>query len=318
VTTLLWTIFGVVILAMLVLDLGVLHRKAHEVRVREALTWAAVWIGLAMGFMVLVYFWRGPRTALEFLTCYLIEESLSIDNLFVFLVIFSYFRVPPRYHHKALFLGNIGAVVMRAVFIGAGVAVIERFEWLIFILGGLLVVTGVRMGVHQEREIHPERNPVLRVFRKILPVTPHYHEDRFFVRQAGRLFATPLFVVLLVIESTDVVFAIDSVPAALAITLDPFVVYTSNVFAILGLRSLYFALAGIMPMFVYLHYGLSVILVFTGVKMIVSHWVRIPIGISLGVVGGVLTLSVVASVLRSRSLRRRAAREAAAGETGAG
>ncbi|MSR07163.1 MAG: TerC family protein [Gemmatimonadetes bacterium] len=302
----LWTVFAIVVLAMLALDLGVLHRNPHEVKLREALTWSAVWIGLAFGFMVLVYVWRGQRVALEFLTCYLIEESLSVDNLFVFLVIFSYFNVPKHLHHKVLFWGIVGAVVMRAVFIVVGVAVIERFAWLIYVLGGLLIVTGIRMAVHKEQDIHPERNPVLRLFRRMFPVTDDYDGDRFFVRRAARTLATPLFVVLLVVETTDVAFAIDSVPAALSITLDPFVVFTSNIFAILGLRSLYFALAGIMPMFVYLHYGLSVILVFTGVKMIAAHWVRIPIGVSLGVVAGVLALSVALSLWRSKRMQRAA------------
>lgn len=297
---LLWTIFGVVIVAMLALDLGVLHRRPHAVQLREALTWSAVWIGLAMAFLVLVYFWRGPQVALEFLTCYLIEESLSVDNLFVFLVIFSYFNVPKHLHHKVLFWGIVGAVVMRAVFILAGVAVIERFEWLVYVLGGLLIVTGIRMATQEERDIHPERNPVLVTFRRFFPVTKDYEGDRFFVRKATGLIATPLFVVLLVVETTDVAFAIDSVPAALSITLDPFVVFTSNIFAILGLRSLYFALAGIMPMFVYLHYGLSAILVFTGVKMIAGHWFKIPIGVALGVVAGVLAISVLASIRQSR------------------
>jgi tellurite resistance protein TerC len=296
----LWAVFSIVILAMLALDLGVLQRSPHEVKLREALTWSAVWIALAMAFMVLVYVWRGHQVALEFLTCYLIEESLSVDNLFVFLVIFSYFNVPKHLHHKVLFWGIIGAVVMRGVFIVAGVAVLERFEWLVYALGGLLIVTGIRMATHQGQDIHPERNPVLRIFRRYFPVTEGYEGNRFFVRRAARTLATPLFVVLLVVETTDVAFAIDSVPAALSITLDPFVVFTSNIFAILGLRSLYFALAGIMPMFVYLHYGLSVILVFTGVKMIAAHWVRIPIGVALAVVAGVLAISVVASVLRTR------------------
>jgi tellurite resistance protein TerC len=300
---LLWGIFAVVIVAMMVLDLGVLNRHAHVVKVKEALIWSAVWIGLAMGFMVLVWFTRGSRVALEFLTCYLIEESLSVDNLFVFLMLFSYFKVPAALHHKALFWGIVGAIVMRAIFISLGVAVVHRFEWLIYALGGLLIVMGIRMAVAKEQEVHPERNPVLRVFRRYFPITEDYVEDRFFTRRAGRLIATPLFVVLLVIESTDVVFAIDSVPAALAISTDPFVVYTANVFAILGLRSLYFALAGLMPMFAYLHYGLSVILVFTGVKMIASHWVRIPIGIVLSFIGLTLVVSVVASVLRARMSR---------------
>src|SRR5258705_9619030 len=245
----LWAVFGTVIVTMLVLDLGVLHRRPHEVRVREALLWSGVWIGLALAFFGLVSVTRGPGAGLEFLTCYLIEESLSVDNLFVFLVLFTYFKVPDRLQHKALFWGIAGAIVMRAGFILAGVAVIQRFHWLVYLLGGMLIVMGIRMAVVKEQSVHPERNPVLKLFRKFFPVTEDYAESRFFVRQAGRLLATPLFVVLLVIETTDVVFAIDSVPAALAISLDPFVVYTANIFAILGLRSLYFALAGIMPMF---------------------------------------------------------------------
>ena len=296
----LWAIFAIVVLAMLVLDLGVLHRQPHEVKVREALLWSAAWIGLALGFLGLVIAVRGTRVGLEFLACYLVEESLSVDNLFVFLVLFTYFKVPAALHHKALFWGIAGAIVTRGAFIAAGVAVISRFAWLGYVLGGLLVVMGIRMGFSKEREVHPERNPVLKLFRRIFPVTGDYADGRFFVRQAGRTFATPLFVVLLVIETTDVVFAIDSVPAALAISLDPFVVYTANVFAILGLRSLYFALAGVMPMFAYLHYGLSAILVFTGAKMILAHWVRIPIGVVLGVVGGILLISVIASMAKAR------------------
>ncbi len=297
----LWAVFAFVIVGMLVLDLFVLHRNPHEVRVREAMLWSGIWIGLALGFMALVAWQRGHQKALEFLTCYLIEESLSVDNLFVFLVIFTYFSVPKRYHHKALFWGILGAVVMRAAFILLGVELITRFRWLVYVLGGLLVVTGVRMAFEKERKIEPEKNPVLRIFRKLMPVTKNYEGDRFFVRRAGRRYATPLFVVLIVIETSDVVFAIDSVPAALAITLDPFVVYTSNIFAILGLRSLYFALAGLMPMFSYLHYGLSLILVLTGVKMISSYWeVHVPIGWALGSVGGILAASIAASVVASR------------------
>ncbi len=296
----LWLVFGLVVVAMLAVDLGVLHRKAREVRLREALAWVGVWVGLALLFMVLVWVTRGQRVALEFLTCYLIEESLSVDNLFVFLVIFSYFNTPSHLHHKCLFWGIIGAVILRAIFIAVGVAAIQRVEWLVYVLGVLLVVTGIRLGLQKDRDVHPERNPVLRLFRRVFPVSENYDGTRFFVRRAGRMVATPLFVVLIAIESTDVVFAIDSVPAALSITLDPFVVYTSNVFAILGLRSLYFAIAGIMPMFVYLHYGLSAILVFTGAKMLVSHVFRVPIGAALGVVGGILLLSVAASMIRNR------------------
>ncbi len=296
----LWLVFGLVVVAMLAVDLGVLHRKAREVRLREALAWVGVWVGLALLFMVLVWVTRGQRVALEFLTCYLIEKSLSVDNLFVFLVIFSYFNTPSHLHHKCLFWGIIGAVILRAIFIAVGVAAIQRVEWLVYVLGVLLVVTGIRLGLQKDRDVHPERNPVLRLFRRVFPVSEHYDGTRFFVRRVGRMVATPLFVVLIAIESTDVVFAIDSVPAALSITLDPFVVYTSNVFAILGLRSLYFAIAGIMPMFVYLHYGLSAILVFTGAKMLVSHVFRVPIGAALGVVGGILLLSVAASMIRNR------------------
>ena len=296
----LWLVFGLVVVAMLAVDLGVLHRKAREVRLREALAWVGVWVGLALLFMVLVWVTRGQRVALEFLTCYLIEESLSVDNLFVFLVIFSYFNTPSHLQHKCLFWGIIGAVILRGIFIAVGVAAIQRVEWLVYVLGVLLVVTGIRLGLQKDRDVHPERNPVLRLFRRVFPVSENYDGNRFFVRRVGRMVATPLFVVLIAIESTDVVFAIDSVPAALSITLDPFVVYTSNVFAILGLRSLYFAIAGIMPMFVYLHYGLSAILVFTGAKMLVSHVFRVPIGAALGVVGGILLLSVAASMIRNR------------------
>jgi tellurite resistance protein TerC len=297
---LLWAVFAIVILPMLALDLFVLHRNPHEIRVREALFWSSVWIALAFGFMGLVAVRRGSEVALEFLACYLIEESLSVDNLFVFLIIFSYFQVPRRYQHKALFWGIFGAVVMRAAFIMAGVVAIQRFQWLVYALGALLIFTGVKMGIERERKVEPEKNRILRLFRRFFPVCERYVDDRFFVRQQGRLMATPFFVVLLVIETTDIVFAIDSVPAALAISVDPFVVFTSNVFAILGLRSIYFALAGIMPMFRYLHYGLSAILVFTGLKMIVHHWWSVPIGLALSVIGGVLVLSIALSVLAAR------------------
>ena len=297
---LLWVAFNVFVLAMLALHLGVFHRKAHEVRLREALIWSAVWIGLALLFNVGVYFWRGSETALQFLTGYLIEKSLSVDNIFVFLMLFSYFRVPAAYQHKVLFWGILGALIMRAIFIAAGIALIQKFHWVIYIFGAFLILTGIKMAWQKGKEIHPERNPVLRLFRRLMPVTDGYEEDRFFIRRNGRRFATPLFVVLLLVETTDLIFAVDSIPAILAITLDPFIVYTSNVFAILGLRALYFALAGIMQLFHYLHYGLSGILVFVGLKMMLADVYKIPVGIALAVVAGILVVSVVCSVLRPR------------------
>lgn len=263
----LWIGFNVFVLAMLALDLGVFHRKAHVVKIKEALIWSAVWIALALLFNVGVYYWRGPQTALEFLTGYLLEKSLSVDNVFVFLLIFSYFRVPALCQHKVLFWGILGALIMRTVFIAAGIRLIQQFHWVIYVFGAFLIFTGIKMALQKDKEIYPEKNPVIKLFRRLMPVTQdHDEESRFFVRKAGRLHATPLFVALLVVETTDVIFAVDSIPAILAITRDPFIVYTSNVFAILGLRALYFALAGIMPMFHYLHYGLSAILVFVGVK----------------------------------------------------
>jgi tellurite resistance protein TerC len=294
---LLWVIFNIFVIAMLALDLGVFHRKAHEIRIREALLWSAFWIVLSLLFNVGVYFWRGSVVALEFLTGYLLEKSLSVDNIFVFLMIFTYFRVPYLHQHKVLFWGILGALIMRALFILVGVTLIQKFHWVIYIMGGFLILTGIKMATQKDEEIHPERNPVLRLFRRLMPVTENYEGGRFFVRRNDVLYATPLFVVVLVVETTDVVFAIDSIPAILAITLDPFIVYTSNVFAILGLRALYFALAGIMRLFHYLPYGLSFILVFVGIKMLLVDIYKIPIGIALGTVASILTLSVIASIL---------------------
>ncbi len=292
-----WIGFGVFILSMLALDLGLFHRKAHEVHVKEALVWSAVWISLALVFNVIVYFWRGQEMALQFLTGYLIEYSLSVDNIFVFLLIFAYFRVPAVHQHKVLFWGILGALVMRAIFIALGIALIHKFHWMIYVFGAFLVFTGIKMGMEKDKEIHPEKNPVLRLFRRFMPVTERYEGGSFFVRRDMKLLATPLFIVLLMVETTDVIFAVDSIPAILAITSDPFIVYTSNVFAILGLRSLYFALSGIMRLFHHLHYGLSIILGFVGVKMVLSDIFKIPIGVSLGVIAGVLALSVIASLL---------------------
>jgi len=292
---LLWVGFNLFVLLMLALDLGVFHRTAHVVKTKEALLWSVVWIALALLFNLGIYLWQGPKVALEFLTGYLIEKSLSVDNLFVFIMIFTYFGVPALYQHKVLFWGILGALVMRAIFIASGVALIEHFHWIIYVFGAFLILTGVKMAWQKDKEIHPEKNPVLRLFRRLMPVSDRYHGGAFFVKQGGRQFATPLFVVLLLVETTDLIFAVDSIPAILAITLDPFIVYTSNVFAILGLRSLYFALAGIMPLFHYLNYGLAAILAFVGAKMMLVDFYKIPIGISLSVVAAILLMAIIAS-----------------------
>ena len=291
-----WVVFNIFVLGMLALDLGIFHRKAHVIKIKEALVWSAVWVTLALLFNLGIYFWRGPETALEFLTGYLIEKSLSVDNIFVFLLIFSYFGVPSLHQHKVLFWGILGALIMRAVFIATGVTLIEKFHWIIYVFGAFLILTGIRMTLQKDRKINPERNPILRLFRRWVPVTEDYVEDRFFVKRAKRYLATPLFIVLLVIETTDVIFAVDSIPAILAITLDPFIVYTSNVFAILGLRALYSAVAGIMGLFHHLHYGLSAVLVFVGIKMLLADLYKIPVSIALSVVGGILLISVMGSV----------------------
>lgn len=295
-----WFAFNIFVVVMLALDLGVFHRKAHVIGIRESLVWSAVWVAMALLFNLGIYFWRGPETALEFLTGYLIERSLSIDNIFVFLVVFSYFRVSSLYQHKVLFWGILGAMIMRVIFIIAGVALIQKFNWIIYIFGAFLILTGIKMALQRDKQIHPERNPVLRVFRRLMPVSDDYEDGKFFVKRAGRYLATPLFIVLLVVETTDVIFAADSIPAILAITLDPFIVYTSNVFAILGLRALYFTLAGIMSLCISLHYGLSAILVFVGIKMLLADICKIPIGIALGVIAGLLTISVIACMFRPR------------------
>jgi len=294
-----WILFNLFVLAMLALDLGVFSRRAHTVGFREALGWSSMWLALAAAFAVLVYFWHGRPVALEFVTGYVIELSLSVDNLFVFLVIFRYFRVPAEQQHKVLFWGILGALVMRGVFILAGVGLIRRFHWIIYLFGAVLVYSGIRLFREGEEEIHPEKNPILRLFRRWMPVTKDYVNGKFFVR-TPELCATPLLVVLLVVETSDVLFAVDSIPAVLAITLNAFIVYTSNVFAILGLRSMYFALAGVMEMFDYLHYGLSLVLIFVGAKMLVSHYYQIPTEVALAVVVAVLGVSVVASVLFPR------------------
>jgi TerC family integral membrane protein len=295
-----WVAFNVFVLAMLAVDLGVVHRRAHEVTLKEALLWSGIWIALALLFALGVYVCNGSQPALEFLTGYLIEKSLSVDNIFVFVLIFSYFKVPGRYQHKVLFWGILGALVMRAMFIFAGIALLQRLHWIIYVFGALLILTGIKMAMEKDKEIHPDKNPVLKLFRRLVPVTDSYHADHFFVKQGGQYAATPLFIVLLVVETTDVIFAVDSIPAILAITMDPFIVYTSNVFAILGLRALYFALAGVMQLFHYLHYGLSAILVFVGTKMLLADVYKLPVWVALGVIAGILLIAVLASVLRPR------------------
>jgi tellurite resistance protein TerC len=285
---------------MLVLDLGVFHRRAHTVKFREALAWSVAWIALAGIFAVMIFFWHGRTPALEFVTGYVIELSLSVDNLFVFLLIFRFFQVPAIHQHKVLFWGILGALIMRAIFIAAGVGVIQRFHWIVYAFGAFLVYSGIKLFFQEEAELHPENNPMLRLFRRWVPVTDDYVGNKFFVRSPG-LYATPLFVVLLVVETTDLLFAVDSIPAILAITRDAFIVYTSNVFAILGLRSMYFALAGMMEMFRYLHYGLSLVLVFVGAKMLLSHYFEIPTHLALAAVAGVLAISVIASMTNPKT-----------------
>jgi tellurite resistance protein TerC len=295
---LLWVVFNVFVLGILALDLLVLHRKAHAVSLREALAWSCVWISLALIFSLGIYFFRGGEKTLEFLTGYVIEWSLSVDNLFVFLVIFSYFAVPSSYQHRVLFWGILGALVLRAGFIATGTALLSNFHWMIYVFGGFLVFTGIKLLFVGDEKIEPEKNPAVRLVRRFINVTPDYQGQRFFIRKDGKLWATPLFLVLVVVETTDVIFAVDSIPAIFAITLDPFIVYTSNVFAILGLRALFFLLAGVMEMFRYLRVGLAFVLCFVGAKMLIVEFYKIPIGISLGVVGGILLISILASVLK--------------------
>lgn len=285
---------------MLAIDLGVFHRKAHAVSLKEAGLWSCIWIGLALVFNIGVYYLWGQEKALEFLTGYVIEKSLSVDNLFVFLMVFQYFNTPAEYQHRILFWGIVGALILRAIFIATGSALLSNFHWMIYVFGGFLVVTGIKMFLQGDEKIDPEKNPVVRLFQRMIPVTHEYHGQNFFITKGGKKHATLMMVVLIVVETTDVIFAVDSIPAIFAITTDPFIVYTSNVFAILGLRALYFMLAGVMELFVYLKVGLSFVLVFVGVKMIMVDIYKIPIGASLGVIGGILLLSVLASLVSQR------------------
>jgi tellurite resistance protein TerC len=300
----LWIGFNVFVLFMLALDLGVFHRKAHVVTFKESIAWTVVWVALAMLFNLGVWHYGGSEKGIEFLTGYVIEKSLSVDNVFVFALLFSYFAVPAQYQHKVLFWGIIGALVMRAVMIALGSVLITKFAWIIYIFGAFLILTGIKMIIKRAEEIHPERNPVVRWFKKLMPVTSDYRQEKFFVRENGVLYATPLFVVLLLVEFTDLIFAVDSIPAIFAVTTDPFIVYTSNVFAILGLRSLYFALAGVMDKFHYLKVGLGFVLAFVGIKMLLGHseW-KIDTHLSLGVIVLILTTSVVASLVWPRKTK---------------
>ncbi len=304
-----WAVFLGVIAFFLLLDLFVFHREAHVVSMREAATWSAIWIAMGLAFGGLIWVWFGPTAAGEYLAGYLIEKSLSVDNVFVFALIFSYFAVPAAYQHRVLFWGVVGAILMRAAFIAAGAALLETFHWIIYVFGALLVVTGVRMASRSHDEVHPERNPLLRLARRFIPMLSEYRGQRFFVREGGKLWATPLLAVLIVVETTDVIFAIDSIPAIFAVTQEPFLVFTSNAFAILGLRALYFLLAGMMHRFVYLKYGLAGILVFVGAKMLLSDVYKVPIWISLAVIAILVGASVIASLRATETRSQEAVHE---------
>ncbi len=297
----LWIGFTVFVLAMLALDLGVIHRRAHAVHVGEALVWSTIWIFLALLFNVALYFWFGSERALEFLTGYLIEKSLSVDNLFVFSVIFSSFAVPAALQHRALLWGIVGALAMRAILIVVGAALLQRFHWVAYVFGALLVLTGVKLLAQRSVEPHPERNPLVRLFQRLVPSVGDYRGSRFFIVESGRRYATPLFLVLVAVEASDVVFAIDSIPAIFAVTSDPFIVFTSNIFAMLGLRALYFALADMLWRFHHLKVGLALVLVFVGAKMLIGGVYQIPITASLGVTTALIGGSVVASLRRPRA-----------------
>ncbi|MFH1263924.1 MAG: TerC family protein [Pseudomonadota bacterium] len=297
---LLWAVFGILVAIMMVLDLGVFHRKAHEVSFREALTWVIVWVGLALLFNGWIFWKIGSRSGLEFFTGYVIEYALSVDNIFVFLLVLSFFKVPGVYQHRVIFWGIVGALLMRGIFIFAGTSLLHRFAWLVYLFGGFLIVTGIKTLQGKLDQHDPARSPAYRLAAKYLRATPDFHGSKFFVRIDGSRYVTPLFIVLLVIEFTDLVFAVDSVPAVLAITRDPFIVYTSNIFAILGLRSLYFLLSGAMGKIHYLKLGLGLVLIFVGIKMVIADFFKIPIVLSLTVVVGILTAAIIASAIRKR------------------
>jgi tellurite resistance protein TerC len=294
-----WILFNVFAVGMLALDLWVFHKPGRTASFRNALGFSVMWVVLALVFAVIVHFWQGQQTALEFVTGYVVELSLSIDNLFVFLIVFRYFAVDEEHQHQVLFWGILGALIMRGIFIGAGVGLIHRFHWILYVFGILLIYSGVRLCVMGEHQVDPAKNPLVKLLRRVMPVTDEYHGGKFFLRRVGEkpsLYATPLLVVLLVIETTDVLFAVDSIPAVLAITLNAFIVYTSNVFAIMGLRSMYFAISGLIKMFRYLHYGLAVVLMMVGLKMLVADYFHASTLLTLGVIGSVLAISMVASM----------------------
>ena len=299
-----WIGFVAFILILLLLDLGIFHKKSHTVGFKESILWSGVWIALAMAFNVVILYWRGQDDFMLFLTGYVIEKSLSVDNLFVFLLIFGYFKIPNEYQHKVLFYGILGALIMRAIFIWAGIAIIEKFHWVIYIFGAFLVLSGIKMLRPQSDDHDLEKSWVIMWTKKIFPTTPHFHGDKFFVRQNGVLMITPLFITLIFVEFSDLVFAIDSIPAIIGITNDPFLVFTSNVFAILGLRSLYFALKGFADIFHYLKYGLAVILMFIGVKMLISKIYHVPVPLTMLVIFGVLMISVFASLWSNRQKKK--------------
>lgn len=293
----LWILFNAFILAMLIVDLKVFNRKPHEISIKESLIWTGIWIAQAVIFGIGIYYFMGPQSSLDYFTGYLIEKSLSVDNIFVFLLIFTYFGVDSIYQHRVLFWGIFGALVFRLIFIFLGVALLEQFHWIIYVFGAFLVFTGIKLGLEKDKEIHPERNPVLKLVRRLVPITKSFHGPDFFIKRGKRIIATPMFVVLVVIETTDVVFALDSIPAIMAITRDTFLIYSCNAFAILGLRALYFALSGVMRLFHYLHYGLAFILVFIGVKMLIESLIHIPTLYTLGVIVVTLTISVIFSIM---------------------
>lgn len=312
-----WVAFNVFVLILLALDLGVFHRKSHSVSTKEALIWSVVWISLALAFNAGIYFLQGPDLALQFLTGYLIEKSLSVDNIFVFVLLFTYFAVEPKYQHRVLFWGVLGALIMRGVLIGVGAVLLDTFHWIIYIFGAFLVFTGVRMGLQKDEKVHPERNPILKLVRRILPISENYDRDRFITKVNGKRLLTPLMLVLIVVETTDLVFAVDSIPAIFAVTNDPFIVYTSNVFAILGLRSLYFVFANIIHKFHYLKIGLAIILSYVGIKMLIADFYHIPTFLSLLIIALVLAVAIVASIIRAKRVNHTTEHEEEREHTGA-
>ncbi len=306
-----WILFNLFVLLMLALDLGVFHRKAHAVSLKEALIWSCVWIALALTFNIGVFLVSGVDTGMQFLTGYLIEKSLSVDNIFIFVLLFTYFAVPANDQHRVLFWGVLGALIMRGILIGLGSVLLESFHWIIYLFGAFLIFTGIRMAFQKETHVEPEKNPLLKLVRRVIPVTQDFEKDRFFVRHGGKLFATPMLLVLIVIETTDLIFAVDSIPAVFAVTTNTFIVYTSNVFAILGLRSLYFVFANVIHKFYYLKAGLAVILTFVGVKMLITDIFHIPTWSSLLVIALVLTVAIVASLVRAKRLPAQLSEETA-------